>query len=58
MTREEIILKAADDMAEAAASSHFHNQGLLDDEVDPTEWREYTWKVRNAILDTVEKFQD
>lgn len=53
---EEKVLNAATQIAEAITSMHFHNQGLMDDQVDPVKWNEYSDKVRNAVLDAADKY--
>lgn len=56
MSDEDKILQLADGMAEAATSMHFHNHGLMNDQVDPLLWGSYIDKVRNAILETISMY--
>lgn len=55
---EAIILAAADRIADAVTREHFHNKGLMDDQVPGIQWSGYYDMVRDKILDVSSKYSD
>lgn len=58
MRDDELMVTLAHEMANVVTSIHFHNQGLMDDQVNPEEWDEYSFIVYDKILTAAEKMMD